>query len=193
MLIQNIVYWLLMLILMGYTMYKYISTKSKKYLGICIIQYVTAIINVASIILGISIDWYMQVFIFIFCFLVPGFIVVSAVNGADLDESFTIKLGDLYARKGRYPKAIEYYKKALVKDENNATLYAKLGRMYKLNGDRRSAFDKFARAIELDRDDYKSYYEIGSIFNDMGKYQDAEVVLNNSLKIRPDISACRNR
>ena len=58
--------------------------------------------------------------------------------------------------------------------------------MYKLSGDRRTAFDRFAKAIELNRDDYKSYYEVGSIFNDMGKYEDAKIVLDNSLRIRPD-------
>ena len=83
-------------------------------------------------------------------------------------------------------KAISFYKKALTKNSSNSETFAKLGRMYKLSGDRRTAFDRFAKAIELNKDDYKSYYEVGSIFNDMGKYDDAKIVLDNSLRIRPD-------
>ena len=55
-------------------------------------------------------------------------------------------------------------------------------------GDRRTAFDRFARAVEINRNDYRSYYEIGVIFNDMGKQADAQIVLDNSLRIKPDFT-----
>ena len=84
-----------------------------------------------------------------------------------------------------------FYQKALLQNSTNSETFVRLGKAYNALGDRRTAFDRFARAVELNRNDYKSYYEIGIIFNDMNKKKDAQVVLDNALRIKPDFTEAK--
>lgn len=50
----------------------------------------------------------------------------------------------------------------------------------------RKAIDEYVKAVDLNKKDYDSYYKISSLLNDLGKKDDAIVMLNNLLKSKPD-------
>jgi len=188
MIIERLVYSLVCLILLAYVVKKYQKAKSGIYLSLIAIQVVCIVTQLIAFFSNIYVDGFMQLYILIFNVILPACIFAADYMHINFEEFIEIKLGDFYAKRGKYDKAIEKYKKAITKNSNNSQTFAKLGRLYNAKGDRRTAFDRFARAIELDRNDYKSYYEIGVIFNDMGKQADAQIVLDNSLRIKPDFT-----
>ena len=102
-------------------------------------------------------DIFMQIYILIFNIIIPSAIFAADYMHINFEEFIEIKIGDFYAKRGKYDSAIEKYKRAVAKNNNNSQTFAKLGRLYNAKGDRRTAFDRFARAIEIDRNDYKSY------------------------------------
>ena len=165
MLVERIVYSLLCIVLIGYTMWKSFKDKS----GVCLIllgfQIISTLIQVLSLIKGAYPNYIMQTFIVIFAVLVPSLMFLSEYLSLDLVELFEIKTGDIHSKSGNYDKAIESYKKALEHNPKNSEIFVKLGKSYNAIGDRRTAFDRFAKAVELNRNDYNSYYEIGIIFN----------------------------
>jgi len=188
MIIERIVYCLVCLILFGYITNKFLKSRSSVYLSLLSIQLVCMITQLIAFFTNIYVDAFMQIYVFTFNILLPSVVFAAEYLNINLEEFIEIKLGDFYARRSDYDKAIAKYKKAVSKNNSNAQTFAKLGRLYNAKGDRRTAFDRFARAIELDRNDYRSYYEIGVIFNDLGKQADAQIVLDNALRIKPDFT-----
>ena len=188
MIIERIVYCAVCLILFSYIVKKYLNSKGGIYLSLLAIQLVCMITQLIAFFSKIYVDIFMQLYILIFNILIPAGIFIAEYLNINFEEFLEIKLGDFYAKRVNYDKAIEKYKKAVSKNSNNAQTFAKLGRIYNAKGDRRTAFDRFARAIEINRNDYRSYYEIGVIFNDMGKQADAQIVLDNALRIKPDFT-----
>jgi tetratricopeptide (TPR) repeat protein len=186
MFVYGLVYWILSIFLVLYLLRKYILLHRNVYLCVLIMQVISNIVQIASIAIGITPEWYMQLYFVVFSFVVPLVIVAADFINSDIEELYNIKIGDHYAKKSDYLNAISRYKNAISRNSKNSETYAKIGRMYKANGDRRTAFDRFAKAIDLNKEDYKSYYEIGLIFIEMGKNADAQIVLDNALRIRPD-------
>ncbi|MBO5141589.1 MAG: tetratricopeptide repeat protein [Clostridia bacterium] len=188
MIIERIVYCVVCIVLFGFICNKYFKTKSSIYLSLLAIQLVCMLTQLIAFFANIYVDIFMQLYILVFNIILPSCVFAAGYLNINIEELIEIKMGDFYAKKGSYDKAIEKYKKAISKNNNNAQTFAKLGRIYNAKGDRRTAFDKFARAIDINRNDYRSYYEIGVIFNDMGKQADAQIVLDNALRIKPDFT-----
>lgn len=188
MVIERLVYFCVSLVLLGYILRRYIKSKSGIFLSLFSIQVVCFITQMIALFSNIYVDWFMQMYILIFAIILPACIFIAECCNINLEEYFLLKWGDFYARRNLYEKAIEEYKKAIHKNDQNSQTFVKLGRIYNVMGDKRTAFDQFARALEINRNDYRSYYEIGVIFHDMGKDSDAQIVLDNSLRIKPDFT-----
>lgn len=184
--IERVVYSILCIVLMGYIAKKYMETKGGVYIALLAFQVIAVLVEVLSIFKGVYPEYTLQVFILLFAIILPSFLFMSKYLNFDVNEWIETKIGDFFAKKANYNKAIELYKKALKRNASNSEIYVKLANAYNAIGDRRTAFDKFAKAVELNRNDYKSYYEIGIIFNELNKKKDAQVVLDNALRIKPD-------
>lgn len=50
----------------------------------------------------------------------------------------------------------------------------------------RKAIDEYVKAVDLNKKDYDSYYKISFLLNELGKKEDATVMLNNLLSKKPD-------
>lgn len=183
--LERVVYCILCISLVGYIAKRCLKIKSNINIGLLGLQIIGIIVEILTLINGIYPENAMRAYIVIINVLIPSIIFILDYKKIDASELFLEQFGDFYMRKGKYEKAIANFNRAAEKKPSNK-LYVKLGKAYNGIGDRRTAFDKFAKAIELDRNDYKSYYEIGIIFNELGKKNDAQLVLDNTLRIKPD-------
>lgn len=188
MFLERIVYSCLCIVLIFYTANKYRKTKGTSYLVFLALQVVSILIQVLSLIKSAYPTYSIQAFIFITSIFIPGGLFILEYMNIDLKECIEMTLGDIFVKRAQYNKAIECYKKVTERNQENAMAFVKLANSYNAIGDRRTAFDRFAKAVELDRNDYKSYYEIGIIFNELNKKSDAQVVLDNALRIKPDFT-----
>lgn len=186
---ESLVYCLVCIFLVLFSLRAFKKTNKIYILAILSMQIIATVVEVARAILSVqNLNIGVEFFIFVFGIVIPSVVFMSDYFGLNLTEFVDIKMGDLFMKKKKYLKAIEKYQKALLQNSTSATTFSKLGHAYNGIGDKRTAFDRFARAVELDRNDYKSYYEIGIIFNEMNKKKDAEVVLDNALRIKPDFT-----
>ena len=188
MFIERIVYSCLCIALIFYIANKYRKTKETPYIVLLGFQVMSVLIQVLSLVKGVYPNYAIQAFIFITSIFIPSVAFILEYLNIDLQEVIALVLGDFFTRRLQHNKAIEFYKKATERNPKNATAFVKLANAYNAVGDRRTAFDRFAKAVELDRNDYQSYYEIGIIFNELNKKSDAQVVLDNALRIKPDFT-----
>ena len=61
-----------------------------------------------------------------------------------------------------------------------------LAEVYEKEGGMRKAIDEYVRAVDLNKKDYDSYYRISFLLNELGKKDDAKVMLQNLLSKKPD-------
>ena len=188
MFIERIVYSCLCIALIFYTANKFRKTKGTPYIVFLGFQVMSILIQILSLIKGVYPNYAIQAFIFITSIFIPASAFILEYLDIDLQEFIDVALGDIFVRRLQYNKAIEFYSKATERNPKNASAFIKLANAHNAIGDRRTAFDRFAKAVELDRNDYKSYYEIGIIFNELNKKSDAQVVLDNALRIKPDFT-----
>lgn len=68
----------------------------------------------------------------------------------------------------------------------NAFAHRMLAEIYEKEGGMRKAIDEYVKAVDLNKKDYDSYYKISFLLNELGKKEDATVMLNNLLSKKPD-------
>ena len=69
MVIHVLVYWLLCIFLLGYSIKKFKDTKNKNYLFLSLIELTFIIVQIVTLIMNIELDAFMQILIFIFNFV----------------------------------------------------------------------------------------------------------------------------
>jgi len=181
------VYCLLCLLLVAYSFNTYKKTQKAFVLAILSLQIIATVVQISSIFYSsVVLHFSIQFFIFMFGIIIPAILFFANYTHINLYEIYYTHIGDILMNQEKFDAAIEKYQKALVENPKEPELYVKLGKAYNAIGDPKTAFDRFAKAVELNRNDYRSYYEIGVIFNDMNKKKDAELMLDNSLRIKPD-------
>lgn len=186
---ESLVYCLICVLLVIFSFNNYRKTQKAFILTVLSLQVIATVVQITSIFYNAEqINFYIKFFIFVFGIVFPSLLFFAEYVHINIYEILDIRMGDKQMKKGNYEKAIQNYQKALLQNTENADTYVKLGRAYNAIGDKRTAFDRFAKAVELNRNDYRSYYEIGVIFNDLNKKQDAGLMLDNSLRIKPDFT-----
>ena len=186
---ESFVYCLVCVLLVLFSFKMYRKSEKAYILALLSLQIIATVVQIMGEFSEVeSLNIGIQVYIFSFGIFIPMILFLTDYANINITEFIDIKFGDMFMKKEKYLKAIDIYQKALLQNSTNSEIFVRLGKAYNALGDRRTAFDRFARAVELNRNDYKSYYEIGLIFDEMNKKKDAQVVLDNALRIKPDFT-----
>lgn len=128
----------------------------------------------------------LQFVIFTFSILIPIFFTYVQYNNIIISRKILYYIMKNNYHNKEYDETIKYVKKLIDIEGRKSEYYYILGMCYKFKKDFINSRDSFTLAIELDRRDYKSYYELGLVLNDTNKKDIAIVMLNNSLRLKPD-------
>ena len=104
-----------------------------------------------------------------------------------------VKVGDMYYKQFDYRKAIEFYKRALKKDEKNVHVLQRIADSYRLIDDWASAENYYSSLVHMDNTDPmdKLYYAEALRANQ--KYADAKVYYKAYLDVNPDDHSVKER
>ncbi|MCM8791813.1 MAG: tetratricopeptide repeat protein [Candidatus Omnitrophica bacterium] len=97
-----------------------------------------------------------------------------------------VKLGWHYKNEGRFQKAEEMFKKAIVLDPLNTWAYRELIQIYTQNNRHAEVEELFKRLLELNHFDYHTYMGWGWCLFDEKKYDRAEEYFKKAIQINPD-------
>jgi len=104
------------------------------------------------------------------------------------NEDAYFELGMLYQEGSDHPRAVEMFENAIELDPQNAEFYLELADSYVKMKDFKHGIEKLKETIALDPQGKleESYTLLGSVYNEQGKFEEAEEAYLKIVKLRPD-------
>ena len=96
------------------------------------------------------------------------------------------KKGFEFSIRGKYKKALEYYKEAAQKSPDHAESWYGLGSCYVGLKQPPEAIKAFKKAIRTSPDKTRAHYYLGKYYQSLGRYQEAIESFQTALRINPD-------
>jgi len=101
------------------------------------------------------------------------------------NSAVNIQMGDSYASNKKYKQALQYYKKALVKDSDNSDALFGAGKMSFYNDDVKSAKAYFEKILVKDPENAGALAYLGKLYYDEENYLKATEYCEAALKSEP--------
>jgi len=95
-------------------------------------------------------------------------------------------MGDVYARRQDYPKAIEEFTKATQINPGYADAYHNLANTYQMTGDANNAVKYYNKALSINPNIWQSYQNLAAIFFQSGDKNKAMEYIQKALTINPN-------
>ena len=97
-------------------------------------------------------------------------------------------IGQIYAEKQQYPKAIAQLKLACELQPNDTETYQQLIDCYDKQGDKAGAIEQLLQAVQLSRRDIKLYQDLGKRYDSLGKSKETERAYTSIVEVLPNES-----
>lgn len=105
----------------------------------------------------------------------------DAIKANPADDTFHLKLGDIYNKAGQTNEALAEYSKAVKLNPYSAENRYSLGQIYLTSGQLPEAQTQFSKVPQLAPNSPTGFYGLGQVFRQMGKYNDAVFQLNQAV------------
>ncbi|MGC8738940.1 MAG: tetratricopeptide repeat protein [Candidatus Hydrogenedens sp.] len=96
------------------------------------------------------------------------------------------ELASQYAEMGRFPDALECYRKALEKETNHPEWWGEVGSLLFILGYKKEAEQSFQIAVKLNTDYYPAWRNLSLLYIETKRWNDSLSTLQQANRIRPD-------
>lgn len=184
--IEIIIFNLLAFTLFIFVFLKMIFKNDTSYLVLLVIQVIGITIDFISLICSIELNIIWNIVIYILAIVIPLVILGIELKGFNFPEylhiinakiNYFFKNSDL--AKKRLNKLLEKYPESYMTHKFLAEILVKEGNIEK-------GIEEYVKAIDINKKDYDSYFIISDLLKKSSRTEEAALMLDNLLEIRPD-------
>lgn len=186
MLVEKIIFAILATYLLIMMFFKFINKIDKIYISILVIQGIGLLLEIIEMIFIINYSIFIKIIMYLLSIIIPSIIILLERKGKNFTELIFNLLAKFYDITGNSKKNKELWLKLIDKYPENYFAHIKLAKIYEKEGGMRKAIDEYVKAVDINKKDYDSYYKISFLLNELGKREDATVMLKNLLDKKPD-------
>jgi tetratricopeptide (TPR) repeat protein len=112
----------------------------------------------------------------------------GAIASGEADAQMYETMGNINKKAGAYPKAIEYYQKALSIDPKKVSILSDLAQCQAKNGNTNEAVISYEQAVAMNADAVEEYKNLGDLYMQQNKANQSIAMYKKFLEKRPSNS-----
>lgn len=192
MIIEKLIFNFLALFFFVFIFFKMIKKNDTSYITILIIQMIGISLNFLEIIFNIFTEISNKIIMYLFSVILPLIVCYLETKNIVFLEIKNITLAKICMILKLDKKAKKLFIDLVTKYPENYKGHKMLGKIYEKEGGMRKAIDEYVKAIDIKNNDYDTYYKIAFLLQELDKNKEAETMLTNLIKIKPDYYEASN-
>lgn len=183
---EKIIFSILAFYLFIIMFFKMIKKNDTIYIAVLVMQAIGIAINFIEIVFSLKFNIFAKILIYLISIIIPLTIIIAEIKGKNIAERLKLLIVKCALKFNK----TKYAKKALLelieKYPNSYGAHKLLAEIYEKEGGMRKAIDEYVNAVDLNKKDYDSYYKIPVLLKELGKKEEARVMLEDLLSKKPD-------
>ena len=156
------------------------------YIAVLVAQALGIALNFIEIIFSLNLNIGVKSIIYFASVILPIYIIVTEAKKKIFAERVKLLVARIALKLNNTKIAKKILLELAKKYPESYGTHRYLAEVYEKEGGMRKAIDEYVRAVDLNKKDYDSYYRISFLLNELGKKDDAKVMLQNLLSKKPD-------
>ncbi len=189
---EKIIFNMIAFFLFIFMFFKMIYKNDTNYIGILILQAIGISINFIEIMTGFYDNLFCKILMYTFGIIIPICILIMESKKHNYSESVSKLKAKFYLLVQDEKDAIDELIKLVTKYPESYIGHKMLAEIYEKQGGMRKATDEYVKAIDCNKKDFDSYYKVAFLINELGKKEEAQVMLKNLLNKKPDYVKASN-
>lgn len=166
--------------------FKMIRRNDTIYIAVLVAQALGIALNFIEIIFSLNFNMVVKGAIYFVSIILPIYIIVTEAKKKIFAERVKLLIARIALNLNNTKLAKKILLELAKKYPESYGTHRYLAEVYEKEGGMRKAIDEYVRAVDLNKKDYDSYYRISFLLNELGKKNDAKVMLQNLLSKKPD-------
>mgnify|MGYP004634273001 FL=1 len=166
--------------------FKMIRRNDNIYIAVLVAQALGIALNFIEIIFSLNFNMVVKGAIYFVSIILPIYIIVTEAKKKIFAERVKLLIARIALNLNNTKLAKKILLELAKKYPESYGTHRYLAEVYEKEGGMRKAIDEYVRAVDLNKKDYDSYYRISFLLNELGKKDDAKVMLQNLLSKKPD-------
>lgn len=166
--------------------FKMIRRNDTIYIAVLVAQALGIALNFIEIIFSLNLNIGVKSIIYFASIILPIYIIVTEAKKKIFAERVKLLVARIALKLNNTKLAKKILLELAKKYPESYGTHRYLAEVYEKEGGMRKAIDEYVRAVDLNKKDYDSYYRISFLLNELGKKDDAKVMLQNLLSKKPD-------
>lgn len=167
--------------------FKLIRKNDTNYVYLLAIQFIGIAINFVELIIGIKLNLFLKILIYIFSVIAPIIVLIiehiKKISFSEMLITCFVPILDIMNKNDVMKK---YLKTIIEKYPQSLVAHIKLAKIYENEGKKELALEEYEKIVELGNHEQEIYINLGRLYGQCNRSQEAKKIFNNILKQHPD-------
>ena len=184
--LEKIIFFLLAVSLFIITFAKLIKKNDTSYINFLAIQFLGILLTFMELTFKWKFNIFFKSMLYVFSVILPIAIIIFEKRNMSIPEAIGILKAKILIMFNKQEQAKQVLLKVVAKYPKSYIAHKMLAECYEKDNQISTAIEEYVRAVEVNLKDYNSFFKVAKLLKQMDKTQEAETMLRDLLKKKPD-------